>query len=584
MTTSTEATVGGSATSAPTVGNRSPQPWLVVTMATTAVIVFVTVRGIARGFEPIGDNALVEMRALDVFTSNHPWLGTWSSASVASGTDLNHPGPLLFDLFVLPVRLFGSRVGIAGGAAALNVAAVWGSVLAARRIGGSITALAAAVVTAALAWSLGSELLFDVWGPNILVLPAFALVMLAWAVFAGHGGALPWVVGVGSLCASNHVSYIVLAPALVVAGLVALFVRERSLTWARHGRSIVLAAIVGVVAWAQPMWEQLFGAGDGNLARLASSSGGEDSVRTGGALGLRLLGAVVAVPPAWVRPGYDRSIPLSNWVTDDGGRRLDTSGLLSLAGAIVGLVLVGLIVGVAVVLTRRLDDRTTSAGAAVLGLVVLIALVTTAITPLDELGVSPHKFRFLFPVGALAATVVVAAVLRGVDRSGPRGRAGAPLVVMAVGVVLSVATLPTYRPVAGPVNQFSEWSVVRSLRDQLGPLEDAGTVYFDLDGIAFAEPYSWPIMAEMARRGVPFQVERSGDVRQVGEGRAFDGPSSREPDTRMYYRTGDDVTVAPGATVIADADSGVPGSRVVVVIEPFVPDDGDIEADDGTSG
>ena len=54
---------------------------------------------LARGFEPIGDNALIELRAWDVFTSDRPLLGTWSSASVATGLDLNHPGPLLFDYF-----------------------------------------------------------------------------------------------------------------------------------------------------------------------------------------------------------------------------------------------------------------------------------------------------------------------------------------------------------------------------------------------------------------------------------------------------------------------------------------------------
>ena len=69
---------------------------------TTAVVVFSTIRGLVRGFEPIGDNALIELRAWDVFTSDRPLLGTWSSASVATGLDVNHPGPLLFDYFALP--------------------------------------------------------------------------------------------------------------------------------------------------------------------------------------------------------------------------------------------------------------------------------------------------------------------------------------------------------------------------------------------------------------------------------------------------------------------------------------------------
>ena len=80
------------------------------TLAVLPVII-ATVRGIRRGWLPIGDNALVAIRAHDVLTSHHPWLGTWSSASLDAGKDLNHPGPLLFDSVAPTVKLSTSIPG-----------------------------------------------------------------------------------------------------------------------------------------------------------------------------------------------------------------------------------------------------------------------------------------------------------------------------------------------------------------------------------------------------------------------------------------------------------------------------------------
>ena len=72
-------------------------------------IVVAAVRAIVQHWRPIGDNALVALRAHDVLTSHQPLLGTWSSASLEAGTNLNHPGPLLFESVALPVKLLGSN-------------------------------------------------------------------------------------------------------------------------------------------------------------------------------------------------------------------------------------------------------------------------------------------------------------------------------------------------------------------------------------------------------------------------------------------------------------------------------------------
>ena len=115
------------------------------------------VRSVVARWMPIGDNALVEIRSRDVFTVDHfPLLGTWSSASRAAGKDLNHPGPLLFDLLAVPVKLFGGSVGVALGVSLINAAAIVGVVLVSRRIGGVTSSLVASVVAGAFAWTPGS--------------------------------------------------------------------------------------------------------------------------------------------------------------------------------------------------------------------------------------------------------------------------------------------------------------------------------------------------------------------------------------------------------------------------------------------
>jgi hypothetical protein len=60
----------------------------------------------------LGQRLLPRFDAPDVFTHDHiPLLGVFSSTSQTSCFDFNHPGPLLFDLWALPVRLFGGNAG-----------------------------------------------------------------------------------------------------------------------------------------------------------------------------------------------------------------------------------------------------------------------------------------------------------------------------------------------------------------------------------------------------------------------------------------------------------------------------------------
>ena len=102
---------------------RELAPVVVAGIAAVTPFVVATVRAIRDGWYPIGDNAFFALRARDVLTEHHPLLGTWTSASLSVGRNLNNPGPLLFDLLAVPAKA-DPAAGLAIGVAAVNVAAI----------------------------------------------------------------------------------------------------------------------------------------------------------------------------------------------------------------------------------------------------------------------------------------------------------------------------------------------------------------------------------------------------------------------------------------------------------------------------
>ena len=128
-------------------------------------------------------------------TSHHPLLGSWTSASFALGIDVNNPGPLYPDLLAPFMWTFGRAFGIgvatAIGVGTINAAAALGTALVGARIGGWRAERWMLLLVAALTWSMGSELLIDIWQPHALLLPFCALVALTIAVACGDTMMLP---------------------------------------------------------------------------------------------------------------------------------------------------------------------------------------------------------------------------------------------------------------------------------------------------------------------------------------------------------------------------------------------------------
>jgi len=117
-------------------------------------------------------------------------------------------------------------------------------------------------------------------------------------------------------------------------------------------------------------------------------------------------------------------------------------------------------------------------------------------------------------------------------------------------VVLSVATLPTYTQGAGLAPfAATQVPVLDDLDDQLGALDDVGTVWFDETGLPLYDNYSAGVLAELQRRGVPFVVDDPGLVRQYGDDRRYDGTNA---DVHVVMRWGESaLTVPEGYDVVA---------------------------------
>ena len=188
-------------------------------------VVVATTRAIRNGWIPTEDNALWAIRSRDLFSLTHlPLIGSWSSVSLSVKTLVNHPGPLYFDVLAVPARLFEPGAGVAFGVALVNSLCIVGIAVFAHRRGGALLGTIAMAATATLCWTMGSELLFDPWGPHAVLLPFLFFLVLVWSMTCGDLPALPFAVGVGSLVMQTHLSYVLLVPLLGAWGIFGLTV------------------------------------------------------------------------------------------------------------------------------------------------------------------------------------------------------------------------------------------------------------------------------------------------------------------------------------------------------------------------
>jgi len=511
-------------------------------------VIVATVRVITGDWRAIGDNAYFSIRAADVFTEHHPLLGSWTSASIAIGLDVNNAGPLLFDALAVPVRIGGPDAGLAVGVALVNIASILGIAVVARRQAGATAVVVAMAAATGLGWAMGSELLFEPWQPHSLLYPFLCLLFMVWALASGDLVMLPWAVGLASYIAQTHVGYSLLVPtlgALAVVVAAARLWRSRRVdpeSWParrrRTSRYVVVAAVVALVCWAQPVIEQVFGEGRGNLGRLASSIG-NTGARVGFSDAPRYVATLVALPPWWGRPSVSEE-----FVPGD--------SLPSLGSSLLGLCVVAVLLAAGLRSAwRRGDQPVVWLVLTAMG-VVTVAVVGAATMPIGIFNLASHQMRWLWPVAVFVtfALVMAAVTIRG----GRVARVRVGLVVIAT-LMLSGLNLPSMNAGVGPAADANAIPTVRELLPQLASLRAERGVLIDVTGERFAEPYTYPVMVELQRLHVPWFVDIPGLVRQVGPQRAYEGQAS----LRLFVREGD------------AAREAVDGARRVAFVEALSP-------------
>ncbi len=514
----------------PVIESREPARWVRALLVSVVLLPIgvAVVRALRHNWFPIGDSALLYLRARDVLTTHHPLLGSWTSASLSVGENMNNPGPMYADLLAPVARVLPFSSAAALGVGLVNAAAVVGVSLASRKIGGWAMQRWMLLACALLAWVMGSELLIDIWQAHALLLPFLFFLVLGVGIALGNGWCVPWAAAIASLLVQTHVSYVyvvavVLAVAVAVAGVC------RRIEWSQWRRILrapatVATAVVVLVLWAQPVWEQLFGTGKGNLARLVTNASGGD-VRVGFGQSVRLVSRVMIQPPWRLRSGFSSLIPSTGVVDTPSGPTFAFAGIPGVAPALItvlaGLALL-LVLGWAC--TRRQLEVPAAAcrmGAGGLaGAPLCLAFVTVG-----EVGFAQHHVRWMWAFAVFVWIVAAwAAFELAVARWPSPATATTQVVVpVALTVVVAVAAVPYFAQQQGPVANYAAMPALRRIFDQLAPLEASDPVVYDISNLRVYEPYSAAVMMRMQELGIEFRVVDDAMVRQLGDARRADG-------------------------------------------------------------
>jgi hypothetical protein len=276
------------------------------------------------------------------------------------------------------------------------------------------------------------------------------------------------------------------------------------------------------VCWAQPVWEQLFGAGEGNLARLLSNASGGD-VKLGGGIATR-FSAVVLAEPVWrLRSGFSTLIPPTATADGRNGTFVDvTKPLLGAAPAAALLVALVVLLGLLAVATKRAGRRTVSVTCwLALGGVVGAPLALSLVTVGDLF--AQHHVRWMWAFGAFVNVVVLWAVVELVVARWPSARTVGGLVPVVLTVVLAIAAIPYLAQQQGPVADYSAMPALRRVMRQLGGLRSSAPLVYDTGNLRVFEPYSSTVMMRLQELGIEFRVTDPGMVRQLGDARRADG-------------------------------------------------------------
>jgi hypothetical protein len=248
---------------------------------------------------PSNDPALMAMRALDVGTSRTPLTGQPSTSAhyITAERHVDHPGALHFYAMAIPVRVFGTAIGMLLVSLAIVGSCVLLCAWAAFRQLGRAGGVIAAVALGAITFTTGASTLVNPVSSNMAGYPMLCSMVLIWCLLCCDLRLLPLAAAVVSFTAQQHLSVL---PALGVA--TALGVTLGAAAWgdlaARRELRFWggLAVAVALVLWAPVLVEQ-FAPNGGNLTMMAEFARDDDRPTMGSRSAVHQLVNVLGLPP-----------------------------------------------------------------------------------------------------------------------------------------------------------------------------------------------------------------------------------------------------------------------------------------------
>lgn len=514
-------------TSEPEAPGRVDLLWVGALVVVGAGILIQAVRAVRIGWIPSGDDGYWSMMSRSVFSSRPPLLGSSSSGGVVAGTGFHHLGPLGFYVLAPFVAALGG-VGVAVGTAVVNAASTVIAAVAVRSGAGRRAGWIVVVGSAALAATMGPELLIDPWNPHLATIPFWGACCCAWAVLLGKVWWAAPGMFLASLALQTHLSFAALAGAV---GLLILMATafwcarepERTVPRAATGgrlrtwrwSPLVLAVSVTAVAGAPMLIQQFFGSGPGNLTSVLTGGTGQRNP-LGVTAGARVLAQ--ALDPA-------------NWLP--GSWRPQVIEIDRLASPWLAVAVIVLLVGLVVASARSRRWSQVSGASFALGLVIA-GVVNASALGVRLVGAPMTLARWAWPV-ALFATVVAldgsAALVSGrSETSGPEPsaaggrRVGFVLRSLALVVVagLAVANLLP-RDEGSGAKAVSRRPISEMLRVAAPRVAALGRPYIEVDVQTLAAESTVALMDWLDERGVRFSLSDRVALGQAGGYRAVDG-------------------------------------------------------------
>jgi hypothetical protein len=390
---------------------------------------------------PLRDDGIIVLRSWDVLTDESPLVGQYSQATLESVGNAYSPGPLLYWLLAVPVRLVGLD-GVPLTVGLVNVLSIMGAVALARRRGGVALMLLTALAIVLTCRSFPETVLTTPFNPTLPILPCVLLFFLAWSLACGETRLLPVTALVASFVTQTHLSFVAPAAgvlAIGIGGLVDERRRARSLKGSGDDARpwVLAAAVVVAVCWTPPLVDLV----------VHNPSNAEVLVRTvlaerpklGLDAGWKADVRAVGIPPWWLQTRVDAL-----------GRFLDVARAPGAASAVSFLAVLG---GLLFVTLAALGRRRDVAAATALALVLVAAFAIVAgSTPAERVLTLGYTMQWGSPVGMFAwlalgfgtATLLARTRWRPPDALTVRGAGralawGALAVVTVAGAVAGIA-------------------------------------------------------------------------------------------------------------------------------------------------